>query len=308
METAIRGATRRWGARALAGLLGVTLRSGTKASAYAPTPAEVLAGAANRANRVPRRHAGNLRRGRTEDELVTLGHTSLRSATACWKQGEPQGVIAINATVRDVMTTSVVAVRKDASFKEMVAMLRSRRISAFPVLDDQGRVIGVVSEGDLLVKEAVQADGASLLAALRHLREDDKAAGVTAGDLMTGPAVTIGPDAPVEEAARLMYDRRVKRLPVVNTAGLLLGIISRVDVLTVFNRPDEDIRDEVVHQVLPGITLVDPKDFTVVVSDGIVTIGGERQPDELGRAIMNAIRHVQGVVAVRDRLGGPGGR
>ena len=216
--------------------------------------------------------------------------------------------MAISATVRDVMTTSVVAVRKDASFKEMAAMLRSRRISAFPVLDDQGRVIGVVSEGDLLVKEAVQADGASLFAALRHLREDDKAAGITAGDLMTGPAVTIGPDAPVEEAARLMYDRRVKRLPVVNTAGRLLGIISRVDVLTVFNRPDEDIRDEVVRQVLPGITLVDPKHFTVVVSDGIVTIGGERQSDELGRAVMNAIRHVQGVVAVRDRLSGPGGR
>jgi CBS domain-containing protein len=216
--------------------------------------------------------------------------------------------MAISATVRDVMTTSVVAVRKDASFKEMAAMLRSRRISAFPVLDAQGRVIGVVSEGDLLVKEAVQADGASLLAALRHLREDDKAAGITAGDLMTGPAVTIGPDAPVEEAARLMYDRRVKRLPVVNTAGRLLGIISRVDVLTVFNRPDEDIRDEVVHQVLPSITLADPKDFTVVVNDGIVTIGGERQSDELGRAVMNAIRHVQGVVAVRDRLSGPGGR
>ncbi len=186
-------------------------------------------------------------------------------------------------------------------------MLRSRRISAFPVLDDQGRVIGVVSEGDLLVKEAIQADGASLLAALRHLREDDKAAGITAGDLMTRPAVTIGPDATVEEAARIMYDRRVKRLPVVNTAGRLLGIISRVDVLTVFNRPDEDIRDEVVHQVLPGIALADPKNFTVVVNDGIVTIGGERQSDDLGRAVMNAIRHVQGVVAVRDRLIGLGG-
>ena len=102
-------------------------------------------------------------------------------------------------------------------------MLRSRRISAFPVLDDQGRVIGVVSEGDLIVKEAVQAYGANLFAALRHLREDDKGAGITAGDLMTGPAFTIGPDALVEEAARLMYDRRVKRLPVVNTAGRRWG-------------------------------------------------------------------------------------
>ena len=132
-------------------------------------------------------------------------------------------VIVISVTVRDVMTTSVVAVRKDASFKEMAAMLGSRRISAFPVVDDAGRVVGVVSEGDLLVKVAVQADGASLLAALRHIREDEKATGITAGDLMTEPAITIGPDAPAEEAARLMYDRRVKRLPVVNKAGRCWG-------------------------------------------------------------------------------------
>jgi CBS domain-containing protein len=203
------------------------------------------------------------------------------------------------------MTTSVVAVRKDASFKDMAAMLRSRRISAFPVLDDAGRVVGVVSEGDMLVKEAVQADGTSLLAALRHLKQDDKATGITAGDLMTGPAVTIGPDAPVEQAARLMYDRRVKRLPVVNTAGRLLGIISRVDVLAVFSRPDEEIRDEVEHRVLPGIALAAPKDLSVAVSDGIVTITGDAQTDQTGRAIIDAIRHVQGVVAVRDRLSVP---
>ena len=102
----------------------------------------------------------------------------------------------MSATVRDVMTTSVVAVRKDASFKEMAAMLSSRRISAFPVVDEAGRVVGVVSEGDLLVKQAVQADGTSLLAVLRHVREDEKAAGITAGDLMSEPAITIGPDSP----------------------------------------------------------------------------------------------------------------
>ncbi len=219
--------------------------------------------------------------------------------------GATPEVIAISATVRDVMTTSVVAVRKDASFKEMAAMLRSRRISAFPVVDDAGRVIGVVSEGDLLVKEAVQADGTSLLAALRHLKEDDKATGITAGDLMTGPAVTIGPDAQVEDAARLMYDRRVKRLPVVNTAGRLLGIISRVDVLAVFSRPDEEIRDEVERRVLPGVLHAAPKDFGAAVRDGIVTITGEPPTDEVGRAIIDAIRHVQGVVAVRDRLSVP---
>ena len=216
-------------------------------------------------------------------------------------------VVAISATVRDVMTTSVVAVRQDASFKEMAAMLRSRRISAFPVIDDAGRVVGVVSEGDLLVKEAVNADGTSLLAALRHVREDDKVAGITAGDLMTAPAVTVGPDAPVEQAARLMYDRRVKRLPVVNSAGRLVGIISRVDVLAVFSRPDADIRDEVIKQLLPGILPAAPGALKVAVRDGIVTISGEPQSDQLTHAILDAVRHVEGVVAVRDRFSGPRG-
>ena len=203
------------------------------------------------------------------------------------------------------MTTSVVAARKDTSFKEMAAMLRSRRISAFPVVDDAGRVIGVVSAGDLLVKEAVNAEGMSLLAAIRHRREDDKAAGITAGDLMTQPAITIGPDAPVEEAARLMYDRRVKRLPVVNPAGRLLGIISRVDVLAVFSRPDTEIRQEILRQVLPGIGPAAARALKVKVRDGIVTISGAPQAGELTRAIIDAVRHVQGVVAVRDRFSQP---
>ena len=184
-------------------------------------------------------------------------------------------------------------------------MLRSRRISAFPVVDDAGRVIGVVSEGDLLVKEAVNAEVTSLLAALRHLREDDKAAGITAGDLMTQPAITISPDAPVEEAARLMYDQRVKRLPVVNPAGRLLGIISRVDVLAVFSRPDADIRDEVIQQVLPSILPAAPQALKAAVRDGIVTISGKPQAGELTHAIIDAVRHVQGVVSVRDRFSAP---
>ncbi len=208
----------------------------------------------------------------------------------------------MSATVRDVMTTRVVSVRKDASFRDMAAMLRGTRISAFPVIDDVGRVIGVVSEADLLVKEAVQADGASLVAALRHLREDTKATGVSAGDLMTSPAITIGPDAPVQEAARLMYDRRIKRLPVVNPAGRLLGIISRVDVLAVFSRTDDEIEAEVVHRVVPDVLPVMPRDLTVTVADGIVTIWGQPESDQDRRAILDAVRHVQGVVAVRDRL------
>jgi CBS-domain-containing membrane protein len=211
----------------------------------------------------------------------------------------------MSATVRDVMTTRVVAVRKDATFKEMAAMLRNSRISAFPVIDNANRVIGVVSEADLLVKEAVQAEGTSVLAALRHWREDDKVAGLTAGDLMTGPAITIRPDAPVAEAARLMYDRRVKRLPVVTDAGQLVGIVSRVDVLSVFDRPDNQIRSEIVRDVLPGVLGTVPADCEVTVRDGIVTVVGQADTERDSRAIIDAVRHVQGVVAVRDRLSYP---
>jgi CBS domain-containing protein len=208
----------------------------------------------------------------------------------------------VDATVRDVMTRRVVSVREDASFKEMAEMLRRTRISAFPVLDRSNRVIGVVSEADLLVKEAVQAEGTSIIAALRHVHEENKATGVTAADLMTRPAITIGPDASVAEAARTMYDRRIKRLPVIDAAGRLLGIISRADILAVFSRPDEEIRDEIMHRVLPDAAISKRARFEVTVRDGIVTISGSPQSDQAARALFDAIRHVQGVVAVRDRL------
>ncbi len=208
----------------------------------------------------------------------------------------------MSATVRDVMTRRVVSVREDASFKEMADMLRSTRISAFPVIDTANRVIGVVSEADLLVKEAVQATGTSIVAALRHVHEEDKAKGVTAADLMTRPAITVGPDTAVAEAARIMYDRRVKRLPVVDAAGRLLGIVSRADVLAVFSRPDEEIRDEIVHRVLPAAAISKSADFEVAVRDGIVTISGPPQSEQVAHALVDAARHVQGVVAVRDRF------
>jgi CBS domain-containing protein len=208
----------------------------------------------------------------------------------------------VGPSVKDVMTRRVVSVREQASFKEMADMLRRSRISAFPVLDGHDRVVGVVSEADLLVKEAVQATGTSLVAALRHVREEDKAGGVTAADLMTRPAITIGPDASVAEAARIMYDRRVKRLPVVNASGHLLGIISRADVLAVFSRPDDQIRDEIVHRVLPEFAAGRAADFEVTVQDGIATIAGPPQSDQTRRAVVDAARHVHGVVAVRDRF------
>jgi len=208
----------------------------------------------------------------------------------------------MRSMVRDVMTSRVVAVRSDASFKEMVAKMRESRISAFPVVDGYGRVIGVVSEADFLNKEAEQADIQGVLASLLYFRSHAKATGVTAGELMTSPAVTVGPDTPVVDAARLMRDRRFKRLPVVNATGHLIGIISRTDVLGVFLRPDKDILREVTDAVIPASGAQGPTRFTVTVTGGIITVGGRPENDRAGHELAEAIRRVEGVVAVFDQL------
>ena len=208
----------------------------------------------------------------------------------------------MKSMVRDVMTSRVVGVRSDASFKEMVAKMRESRISAFPVVDGYGRVIGVVSEADFLNKEAEQADIQGVLASLLYFRSHAKATGVTAGELMTSPAVTVGPDTPVVDAARLMRDRRFKRLPVVNATGHLIGIISRTDVLGVFLRPDKDILREVTDAVIPASGAQGPTRFTVTVTGGIITVGGRPENDRAGHELAEAIRRVEGVVAVFDQL------
>src|SRR5215469_15876627 len=121
----------------------------------------------------------------------------------------------MSATVKDVMTTSVVAVKRNADFKQIVSVLRRFRVSACPVINDAGHVVGVVSEADLLYKEAHSRMPAGLIRLRWKLGEESKANAVTAGRLMTSPAVTIHPDVPVEVAARVMQDRWIKRLPVV---------------------------------------------------------------------------------------------
>jgi CBS domain-containing protein len=206
----------------------------------------------------------------------------------------------MTTTVKDVMTTEVVAVRRDTSFKEMAAVLRRYRVSALPLVDDAGRVIGVVSEADLLAKEALADPG--VMTEVLHHKDVRKAEGLTAGDLMTRPAVTAAPEDPVEHAARMMHFMRVKRLPVVNSGGKLVGIISRSDVLAVFDRPDEDIRKEIADTMLRHEFLIDPRLFSVTVESGVVTMEGCPETAALGHALVRKVRHVPGVVAVRDRL------
>jgi len=218
----------------------------------------------------------------------------------------PEGTTAMKTSVKEIMTTQVVAVKLGASFKEMAARLRENRISAFPVIDDDGKVIGVVSEADMLAKEVLNADHTGTITAMLHGRQQDKADGLTARDLMTHPAVTVTPDDSVEQAARLMYTLRLKRLPVIDRSGGLVGIISRTDVLAVYDRPDDEIRQEIIDNAnVPGF-LLDPDLFTVDVQAGVVTLAGSPDSVEVGHDLVRKIRHVQGVVAVRDRLSYPG--
>ena len=130
---------------------------------------------------------------------------------------------------------------------------------------------------------------------------------MTAAELMTSPPVMIGPDEPVEHAAFLMYDRAVQRLPVVDEAGHLAGIVSQVDVLSIFDRPDEEIRREVTDRAILQGRLIDPEHLQVTVHDGIEALPGQPGADQADRDIIDAARHVEGVVAVQDQLH-PAGR
>jgi CBS domain-containing protein len=210
----------------------------------------------------------------------------------------------MKTAVKDVMTTRVIWVKKDATFREMVVALREHRVSAFPVIDDDGKVVGVVSEADLLTKEAIDGEP-GVFSGILHRRDQNKARGVTAGDLMTAAVVAVRPEDMVEHAARLMYDRKVKRLPVTDADGHLVGIVSRTDVLSVFDRPDEDIRREIRDEVIAGEFAADPETIAVTVKEGVVTLLGVPETSEIGHHIVRRARHVQGVVAVRDRFSYP---
>jgi len=205
----------------------------------------------------------------------------------------------MSSFVRDVMTRNVVSVRESAEYKDIVCVMRRRGVSAFPVLDAKDTLVGVVSEDDLLVKEGLL--GAETHGLRRH-RDRAKAGALRAGELMSRPAVTVSPDATLAEAARTMHARHLKRLPVVARDGKLVGIVSRVDLLGVYDRPDEEIRAEIAKQLIEEDYSLDRLAFTVDVAGGVVTVAGPVGSEAVAHSLLLALRQVDGVVAVRDRL------
>ena len=204
-------------------------------------------------------------------------------------------------TVGDVMTHTVVAVGLQAAFKEIAQTMHDWRASAVPVLEADGRVIGVVSEADLLAKEEYRDGVPNLNEPRERMEQLLKSGALTAGDLMTSPAVSVHEDAQLTEAARIMARKRVKRLPVVDGEGRLRGIVSRGDLLKVFLRADGDIAEEIRRDVVSLLPKTDSS-IDVHVDEGVVTVTGHLTDSALTPVLARLIRSVEGVVDTRFDL------
>ncbi|WP_031078884.1 CBS domain-containing protein [Streptomyces sp. NRRL WC-3742] len=205
--------------------------------------------------------------------------------------------------VGELMTSAVVHVRPDTGFKEIARLLAEHDITSVPVLDDQDRPIGLVSEADLLLNEAGQEDPAGLLLVPSlSPAEQAKSRAATAEHLMTSPAVCARPEWTVVEAARLMQRQQLKRLPVVDEAGRLVGIVSRSDLLRVFLRHDRAIREEIRQDVLSRTLGISPDSIDVQVADGQVTLTGTVAHRSLPPVVERLCRGVDGVITVTSRL------
>lgn len=206
-------------------------------------------------------------------------------------------------TVDDVMTTAVVSVASTATYRAVVDLLISRRFSAVPVVDEFQRVSGVVSEADLLRKIEYAADTEPRLFEARRRRGDrGKALARTAAGLMSTPPVTVLTGTSIAAAARLMDAENVKRLPVVDDLGRLVGVVTRGDLLKVHLRPDEDIQADVETGALRQALTGRRGDVTVAVSAGVVTLCGTVERATTGADAVRLTRQVPGVVEVLDEI------
>ncbi|MFF4223476.1 CBS domain-containing protein [Streptomyces abikoensis] len=208
-------------------------------------------------------------------------------------------------TVGDVMTQTVVAVSRTALYKEIVKTLADWKVSAMPVLEGEGRVVGVVSEADLLPKEEFKGRDPSRFEQLRRIDDLVKAGAATAEDLMSTPAITIHANATMAEAARVMARKGVKHLPVVDAEGMLTGIVSRSDLLKVYLRDDEDIAREVRDEVLARLFHNRKPTVEAHVAEGVVTLSGSLDDAALVPLVARLVRAVEGVVNVELQLTAP---
>jgi CBS domain-containing protein len=202
------------------------------------------------------------------------------------------------------MTHKVITAEPQTGYKDIVDRMARGGVSALPVVDERGQVVGVVSEADLLHKIEISAEEGHwhLFDRRRRRSAREKAAGDTAGEVMSRPAITVGPDTPLAEAARLMESEHIKRLPVVDQEGKLLGIVSRRDLLSVYTRADDTIRQDIVDRVIRGILAVEPPQIDATVADGVVTLTGHTGRRSSAEIAARLVHGIEGVVDVVNRL------
>ena len=205
--------------------------------------------------------------------------------------------------VRDVMSTELVTVTRDVPLKQAASLMLEHRISGLPVVDAD-RVLGVLSETDVLYKETKARDRQGIVDWVLHYGDDPPAAKLTArtaGDAMTSPAVTIPPARSVADAATMLLELRIDRLPVVDS-GRLVGLVTRSDLVRAFARTDAAIVDEIRNDVLLRTLWEGPHSISITVHDGEVVLAGEVETDTMAEMIEAFARRVPGVVSVDSKL------
>ncbi|MGG7569301.1 CBS domain-containing protein [Streptomyces sirii] len=207
--------------------------------------------------------------------------------------------------MRDVMSVPAVSVRGDMPFLDIAHTLAHEHLSAVPVTDADDHVLGVVSESDLLAKAAAMAapHPAGPISRLREHHLYEKSRGETAATLMTFPAISVHPGDLVTDAAWTAARSRVKRLPVTDHRGRLVGVVSRIDLLQALVRNDVEIREEIASRILRNEFLLAPGAVEVTVENGVVTVAG-RLDAALVPKLLESIRGIEDVVEVIDHLTG----
>jgi len=204
--------------------------------------------------------------------------------------------------VLDLMTTEVVTVTPGMSLKEAARTMTDVGVSGLPVLDEDGRIIGIITEADFLAREAGRSEPRRrrLLDAL--FSEPQVAEAETVEQAMTLDPFVIYPEASLTEAARVMVNHGVKRLPVVDAEGRLRGVISRADVVAAFTRPDDVIEDEIREDVIRRILFLEDGVVNVSVVDGVVTLQGTLPTKSDTRLLEELTRRLDGVVRLESEL------
>lgn len=191
--------------------------------------------------------------------------------------------------VVDLMTIDVIAVSADTGLREAARLMFRNRVSGLPITDDNGTLIGIISEADFLRLEVERQEGT-------------RDQGDTVGDVMSRGVVTVRPNVEIYEAAKIMAVQEVKRLPVVDDDDRLLGVISRADIVSIFTRPDDVIEDEIREDLIRRVMFIDPGDIQVSVGNGVVTLSGQVATRSEASMLEELTNRLDGVLGVQSEL------